>query len=59
MSEFKDEIDEWVINALHEIGCDTAKSVLEMSAETLSQRADLEIEQAEKVLEILKAEFEE
>ncbi|MBR3677756.1 MAG: transcription termination/antitermination protein NusA [Alistipes sp.] len=59
LSEFKDEIDEWVINALHEIGCDTAKSVLEMSAETLSQRADLEIEQAEKVLEILKAEFEE
>ena len=59
LSEFKDEIDEWVINALHEIGCDTAKSVLEMSAETLSQRADLEIEQAEKVIEILKAEFEE
>ena len=57
--EFKDEIDEWVISALHEIGCDTAKSVLEMDAETLSQRADLEIEQAEKVIEILKAEFEE
>ncbi len=59
LSEFADEIEEWIIESLHSIGCDTAKSVLEMSAETLSQRADLEIEQAEKVIATLKAEFEE
>ena len=59
LSEFTDEIDGWIIETLHNIGCDTAKSVLEMSAETLAQRADLEVEQAEKVIEILKAEFEE
>ena len=40
-------------------GCDTAKSVLELSVEEIAQRADLEVEQAEKVIEILKAEFEE
>ena len=58
LTEFADEIDGWIIEALHNIGCDTAKSVLEMSADTLSKRADLEVEQAEKVIEILKAEFE-
>ena len=59
LTEFADEIDGWIIDKLHEIGCDTAKSVLEMSAETLATRADLEIEQAEQVIEILQAEFEE
>ncbi len=59
LTEFADEIESWVIEALHNIGCDTAKSVLEMNAETLAKRADLEVEQAEKVLEILRAEFEE
>ncbi len=59
LSEFADEIEDWIIDTLHSIGCDTAKSVLEMNAETLAKRADLEIEQAEKVIEILKAEFEE
>ena len=59
LTEFTDEIEGWIIDALHNIGCDTAKSVLEMSAEVLAKRADLELEQAEKVLEILKAEFEE
>ena len=54
-----DEIDGWIIDTLHNMGCDTAKSVLEMSAEVLAKRADLEIEQAEKIIEILKAEFEE
>ena len=49
----------WIIDKLHEIGCDTAKSVLEMSAETLATRADLEIEHAEQIIGILKAEFEE
>jgi len=59
LTEFADEIESWIIDALHNIGCDTAKSVLEMNAETLAKRADLEVEQAEKVLEILRAEFEE
>jgi len=59
LTEFADEIEGWIIDKLHEIGCDTAKSVLEMSAETLATRADLEIEQAEQVIEILQAEFEE
>ena len=59
LTEFADEIDGWIIDTLHNMGCDTAKSVLEMSAEVLAKRADLEIEQAEKIIEILKAEFEE
>ena len=59
LTEFADEIEGWIIDTLHNIGCDTAKSVLEMNAETLAKRADLEVEQAEKVLEILSAEFEE
>ena len=59
LTEFADEIDGWIIDALHNIGCDTAKSVLEMSAEVLAKRADLEVEQAEKVIEILQAEFDE
>ena len=58
-TEFTDEIEGWIIDALHAIGCDTAKSVLEMDVETLAKRADLEIEQAEGVISILKAEFEE
>ena len=59
LTEFADEIESWIIDTLHNMGCDTAKSVLEMSAEVLAKRADLEIEQAEKIIEILKAEFEE
>ena len=59
LTEFADEIEGWIIDTLHNIGCDTAKSVLEMSAETLAKRADLEIEQAQQVIEILQAEFEE
>ena len=59
LTEFADEIDSWIIEALKAAGCDTAKSVLELPVEEIAQRADLEIEQAEKVVEILKAEFEE
>ena len=59
LSEFADEIEPWVIEALKSAGCDTAKSVLELPVEEIATRADLEIEQAEKVVEILKAEFEE
>ena len=59
LTEFADEIEGWIIEALKGAGCDTAKSVLELSVEEIAQRADLEIEQAEAVVEILKAEFEE
>ena len=59
LTEFTDEIDAWIIDALKAAGCDTAKSVLELPVEEIASRADLEIEQAEKVVSILKAEFEE
>lgn len=59
LTEFADEIEPWIIEALKNAGCDTAKSVLELPVEDIASRADLEIEQAEKVVEILKAEFEE
>ncbi|MBQ5913967.1 MAG: transcription termination/antitermination protein NusA [Alistipes sp.] len=59
LTEFADEIEPWIIEALKAAGCDTAKSVLELSVEEIASRADLEVEQAEKVVEILKAEFEE
>ncbi|MBR2026615.1 MAG: transcription termination/antitermination protein NusA [Alistipes sp.] len=58
LTEFADEIEGWIIDTLHNIGCDTAKSVLEMNAELLAKRADLEVEQAQQIIEILKAEFE-
>ena len=58
LNEFKDEIDAWIIDALKAVGCDTAQSVLELSVEEIASRADLEMEQAQKVVEILKAEFE-
>ena len=58
LNEFRDEIDSWIIDALKAVGCDTAKSVLELSVEEIASRADLELEQAQKVVEILKAEFE-
>ncbi len=59
LTEFADEIDTWIIDALKAAGCDTAKSVLELSVEEIATRADLEVEQAQKVYDILKAEFEE
>ena len=59
LTEFSDEIESWIIDALKAVGFDTAKSVLELSVEEVAARADLELEQAEKVIEILKAEFEE
>ena len=58
LTEFADEIDGWIIDALKTAGCDTAKSVLELSVEEVAARADLEMEQAQKVVDILKAEFE-
>ncbi len=58
LTEFSDEIDGWMIEALKNVGFDTAKSVLEVPVEEVASRADLELEQAQKIVEILKAEFE-
>ena len=58
LTEFSDEIEGWIIEALKNAGCDTAKSVLELTVEQIAQRADLEVEQAAEVVAILKAEFE-
>lgn len=59
LEEFSDEIEAWIIEALKNIGCDTAKSVLQLSREELIRRSDLEEETIDEVLRILKAEFEE
>ena len=58
IEEFSDEIESWIIDELKAIGCDSAKSVLELDAEDLVNRTDLEIETVENVLEVLKSEFE-
>ncbi|MBO7338427.1 MAG: transcription termination/antitermination protein NusA [Paludibacteraceae bacterium] len=59
LDEFKDEIDEWVIDTLKEAGCATAKQVLAIPREDLINRTDLEEETIDNVIEILKSEFEE
>jgi N utilization substance protein A len=58
LDAFSDEIDEWIIEALKGIGCDTAKSVLALPVEEVMQRADLEEETVLDVQKILRAEFE-
>jgi N utilization substance protein A len=58
MQEFSDEIDQWIIDELKAIGCDTAKSVLELEVKELVRRTDLEEETIKEVIRILKAEFE-
>ena len=58
LDEFNNEIDQWVIDKLKSIGCDTAKSVLAIDPAELAQRADLEDEQVEEIRKILNAEFE-
>ena len=59
LSEFSDVIDEWVIEKLQNIGCDTAKSVLALSPADIAKRADLEDETVEEVMDILRSEFED
>lgn len=59
LDEFTDEIEGWVIEALKNMGCVTAKEVLATPRETLIDKADLEEETVDNVLSILKAEFEE
>ena len=58
LGEFVDEIDEWIIEQFRKIGCDTAKSVLEIPMDELVKRTDLEEETVKEVIKILKAEFE-
>ena len=58
LQEFADEIDQWIIDSLVHMGCDTAKNVLSYTPEEVASRADLEIETVKDVFRILKAEFE-
>lgn len=58
LSEFVDEIDEWIISELRRVGLDTAKSVLALSNEELVRRTDLEEDTVEEILNVLKQEFE-
>lgn len=58
LDEFDNEIDQWIIDKLKSIGCDTAKSVLAIEPEDLAKRADLDDETVEDVRRILSAEFE-
>ncbi len=58
LSEFTDEIDAWIIDELKKIGCDTARSVLDLSPEELEKRTDLETETINEILNIFRAEFE-
>ena len=59
LSEFSNEIDQWIIDKLQSIGCDTAKSVLALSESDIAKRADLEDETVAEVFRILRAEFED
>ena len=58
LDEFADEIDQWIIDAIKALGLDTAKAVLNAPREMLVEKADLEEETVDNLLEILKAEFE-
>lgn len=59
LEEFRDEIEEWVLEELYKIGCDTAKSVMELGKEELLKRTDLEEETVDYILDLFKQEFEE
>ena len=58
LEEFADEIDSWIIDELKAIGCDSAKSVLEIEIADLVKRTDLEEETIKEVFKILQSEFE-
>jgi N utilization substance protein A len=58
LDEFTDEIEDWILDELKAVGCDTAKSVLNLSVEDLVKRTDLEEETIRDVINILKSEFE-
>ncbi|RPD44407.1 MULTISPECIES: transcription termination factor NusA [Chitinophagaceae] len=58
LQEFSDELEGWVIDELKRVGCDTARSVLDLSVEELERRTDLEKETIEEVRRVLESEFE-
>ena len=58
LDEFVDEIDGWIIDELKKVGCDTARSVLEISIEDLVKRSDLEVETIKEIRKIFESEFE-
>jgi N utilization substance protein A len=59
LDEFRDEIEDWIIDQLKSIGCDTAKSVMSLNREELIRRTDLEEETIDEVMNILRSEFED
>jgi N utilization substance protein A len=59
LDEFADEIEDWMIEELKKIGCDTARSVLALSKEELVRRTELEEENVDDIVKILQSEFEE
>lgn len=59
LQDFSDEIDQWIIDTLKGIGCDTAKDVLAISKDDLEARTDLETETIDHIIDVLKAEFED
>jgi len=59
LDEFADEIDDWMIDELKKIGCDTAKSVLQLSDDELVRRTDLEEETIKEIRKILQSEFQD
>lgn len=59
LDEFSDEIEQWIIDEFKAIGCDTARAVLDLTAEDLERRTDLDRETIDEVMEILRAEFED
>ncbi len=58
LEEFTDEIESWIIDELKSVGCDTARSVLDLSVDELVKRSDLEEETVKEVMRVLRAEFE-
>jgi len=58
LEEFSDEIESWVIDELKRIGCDTARSVLDLTTEELERRTDLEKETIDEVRKVLEEEFQ-
>ena len=58
LDEFSDEIEPWIIDELKRVGCDTARSVLDLSADELERRTDLEKETIAELINVLQAEFD-
>jgi N utilization substance protein A len=58
LEEFSDEIEAWIIDELKRVGCDTARSVLDLTADELERRTDLEKETIADIRRILQEEFE-